>query len=240
MSAGHHRHLYVETPSRLHDWAPDAKLVGLVGFVVLLATTNAFSTPVFLAGAAIVLGAAVVAGLSVGQVLVRAVPAAPFLVLAALIPVISSSAEATGSATSLAAKIAIGVVASVVFAATTRPTELVQALQKLRVPAVIVSIVSFMFRYLDVMVGEVGRIRVALVSRGYNPTWLKQARPMASAGGAMFVRSFERGERVHAAMLARGFDGALPANRSQPSASPAMWILALAPAMLIAILRVAT
>ena len=54
-------------------------------------------------------------------------------------------------------------------------------------------------------------MRVAMTARGYDPRWISQARPIASSAGALFVRSYERGERVHAAMLARGFTGEMPA-----------------------------
>ena len=36
---------------------------------------------------------------------------------------------------------------------------------------------------------------------------------MASSAGALFIRSFERGERVHVAMLARGYDGVAARRR---------------------------
>ena len=54
---------------------------------------------------------------------------------------------------------------------------------------------------------------VARQSRGYDPRWLWQARAVASSAGTLFVRSFERGERVHLAMVSRGYAGAMPGPR---------------------------
>jgi cobalt/nickel transport system permease protein len=55
-----------------------------------------------------------------------------------------------------------------------------------------------------------------MASRGYDPRWISQARPIASSAGALFVRSYERGERVHAAMLARGYTGEMPVPSTVP------------------------
>ena len=49
-----------------------------------------------------------------------------------------------------------------------------------------------------------------MAARGFAGKWLTEARPLATGAGALFVRSYERGERVHAAMLSRGFTGGLP------------------------------
>jgi cobalt/nickel transport system permease protein len=69
---------------------------------------------------------------------------------------------------------------------------------------------AFMIRYLDVVTDEMQRMKVARTSRGFsarNPThWPVVAR----SAGALFIRSYERGERVHLAMLSRGYDGRMP------------------------------
>jgi cobalt/nickel transport system permease protein len=85
-----------------------------------------------------------------------------------------------------------------------------KGLAVLRVPAVLTAIMMFMVRYLELITDELRRMRVAMTARGYDPRWLSQARPIASSAGALFVRSSERGERVHHAMLARGFTGVMP------------------------------
>jgi cobalt/nickel transport system permease protein len=49
---------------------------------------------------------------------------------------------------------------------------------------------------------------------------------MASSAGALFVRSYERGERVHLAMLSRGYTGSMP-DLSRETAGPGQWGAAL-------------
>ena len=92
---------------------------------------------------------------------------------------------------------------------------IVDALRSLRVPAIIVSIVSFMYRYLAVLTDEAGRMNRARTSRsassderpGAGVVW--RARVTGAMVGSLFIRSYERSERVYAAMLARGFEGLL-------------------------------
>jgi cobalt/nickel transport system permease protein len=105
--------------------------------------------------------------------------------------------------------------------------DLIDALRSLRVPAILVSIISFMYRYLAVIGEEAGRMTRARASRsagGIDPppsartggTIRWRARVTGGMVGALFIRSYERSERVHAAMLARGFDGSL----ARPSLAP--------------------
>lgn len=91
---------------------------------------------------------------------------------------------------------------------------LVDGLRALRVPGIIVSIISFMYRYLAVLTDEASRMSRARAARSVAPprgrsggsvTW--RARVTGAMVGSLFIRSYERSERVYAAMLARGFDG---------------------------------
>jgi cobalt/nickel transport system permease protein len=78
------------------------------------------------------------------------------------------------------------------------------------VPRTIVMIAGFMVRYLSVLSGELRRLQVARVSRGDDPRWFWQGKALAATAGSLFVRSYERGERVQHAMVARGFTGHFP------------------------------
>ena len=102
-------------------------------------------------------------------------------------------------------------------------------LERLRLPPVIIGITGFMLRYVDVILGQFGRMRRAMDSRAYRPRSLRASRPMAAAVGSLFVRSFERGERVYLAMASRGYTGVLPA--ADPGAATA-WLWAGAAVLL--------
>jgi len=86
--------------------------------------------------------------------------------------------------------------------------QLLESLRRLRTPAVAVMLAGFAYRYIFLLVDEAQRLRIARDSR--TPTRvppLRAARTLGRMVGALFVRSFERAERVHRAMLARGYDG---------------------------------
>ena len=90
---------------------------------------------------------------------------------------------------------------------TTKLPNLLKGLEQLGMPKVMVMILSFMYRYIFVVVDEVMRMRQARDSRDFGGKRLWQLRTIGNMIGTLFIRSYERGERVYAAMLARGFDG---------------------------------
>ena len=87
---------------------------------------------------------------------------------------------------------------------------MLRALEALRVPRLFVLIAAFMYRYLFVIVEEVGRMRAALSSRGYRPRHALQAAAIGRMSSALFLRTYARGERVYLAMQARGYRGQMP------------------------------
>jgi cobalt/nickel transport system permease protein len=84
-----------------------------------------------------------------------------------------------------------------------------------------------MIRYVDVVAEDMRRMKVARESRGYDPRWLWQARALGASIGALFIRSYERGERVYLAMLSRGYVGRVPQIDGAVAGSGA-WAAALA------------
>ena len=145
----------------------------------------------------------------------------PFVIFAVLMPFISTGPriEVLGvgvsepgliAAGGFLAKATLGVVASLTLASTTEPVDLLRGLRTLRMPDQIVQIMSFMIRYLDVVTDELRRMVTAMRSRGCDPRSPRHWPMLARTLGALFIRSYERGERVHLAMLSRGYDGRLP------------------------------
>lgn len=235
-----HAHLHVPGTSRIHRLAPAPKLIGLVAFVSTVALTPRRDVAAFAVYGAVVVALVVIARLPIRLVVSRLVVIVPFLVFAAIVPFIgtgeqvdvlgmSLSEDGLWAAFGVASKALLGATAAIVFAATTPVPDVVRALSELRVPSVIVGIVAFMFRYLDLIVDQLRRMRQAMVARCHDPRWLWQVGPIASSSGTLFVRSYERGERVHQAMLARGFDGRMPDLDERPT-PPTDWPIALIPA----------
>jgi cobalt/nickel transport system permease protein len=132
------------------------------------------------------------------------------------------------------AKSWLSVQAALLLAYTTPFADLVDALRGLRIPAVIVSIISFMYRYLAVLTDEAGRMSRARQSRsaaapkgrpGGSYSW--RARVTGAMVGSLFIRSYERSERIYSAMLARGFAGTFrSAQLPRPDQRSLVWFTA--------------
>jgi cobalt/nickel transport system permease protein len=87
--------------------------------------------------------------------------------------------------------------------------DLLKAMRSLHVPAVLTATISFMYRYLFVLVDEAMRLQTARAARSAGPgraMWWR-ARVLGGMIGSLFIRSYERSERIFAAMLSRGFSG---------------------------------
>jgi cobalt/nickel transport system permease protein len=180
-----------------------------------------------------------------GFVLARMAVVLPFILFAFLIPFIGSgekvdvlglalSRDGLWGAWNIIAKASLGITVSIVLAGSTEVPNMLRGMARLRVPATFTAIAGFMVRYLEVIAGELGRMRTAMTARGYDPRWLWQAKPIASSAGALFIRSYERGERVHAAMLSRGYAGRMP-DLDERRANRAEWLAGLAPVALAAV-----
>ena len=84
----------------------------------------------------------------------------------------------------------------------------IKALEGLRVPRVLVQIGAFAYRYIFLSIDEGKRMITALTSRGFErKNDLHTLKTLGTLIGMMFVRSYERTERVHQAMVSRGYDG---------------------------------
>ncbi len=93
--------------------------------------------------------------------------------------------------------------------ATTPFPRLLKALEEIRCPVIIIRMLSFLYRYIYLILDEFMRMRQAQLSRtvdGHSSVG-RRLRVFSSMLGHLFVRSYEKGERVYLAMCARGYDG---------------------------------
>ncbi|MCC7495591.1 MAG: hypothetical protein IT204_24790 [Fimbriimonadaceae bacterium] len=118
----------------------------------------------------------------------------------------------------------ITVAAVVALTLSTPQPEILRAARRLGLPAPLVEIIALLLRYLVVVLDEANRLALGFSLRAVGPRDLRLARPLGRVIGALAVRSLERGERVHQAMLARGYDGTWPALQRAPAPSVAAWL----------------
>jgi cobalt/nickel transport system permease protein len=239
VGAGHTHPLFVHEHSPVHHLPSQAKVVATFSLAALVATTPREDVVAFAGLALLLLGWARLARVPLRFLLPRLAVVTPFLLAALLLPFVASgprvevlgvrvAVEGLWGGFGIASRALLGATAALLLVATTEVPDLLRGLERLRVPPVLTQIAAFMVRYLEVIAGEVGRQRRAMTARGYDPRWLWQLRALTAGLGVLFIRSYERGERVHAAMLARGFDGRIPAVAGERVASGRDWALALA------------
>ncbi|MEV6313860.1 cobalt ECF transporter T component CbiQ [Streptomyces sp. NPDC051776] len=233
MGAGHAHRLYRHGRSPVHRLPAHCKLAAVLCFVLAVVSTPREAVWAFGAYALLLAAVAATARVPPGFLLRRMLIEVPFVAFAVLMPFVaggphievaglSLSASGLWGAWNILAKGTLGVAASVLLSATTELRELLLGLQRLRMPPLLVQIASFMIRYGDVIGDEMRRMRIARASRGFEARGVRHWGVLAKSAGALFIRSYERGERVHLAMVSRGYSGAMPVI-DEVSATRAQW-----------------
>ena len=207
---------YVHRHSPIHSLAPHAKILAILGLLVIVVATPIQNYLAFIAYFSLVIALVLIAKLPIWQSLKRTTIEIPFIFFAILMPFVSPDKEAAKiAAISIIAKATIGTLLAIILSGTTPAREILRGFETLKMPALIVQIASFMLRYLNVINDEMERMTVARASRGFEPKGIRDWKFLAAAAGALFIRSYERGERVHLSMISRGYDGKLPSVQSQ-------------------------
>lgn len=123
----------------------------------------------------------------------------------------------------------IAVQTAVLLVAVTRIPDLLWALRTLRLPAVLVSVIAVMYRYLRILGSEANRMLRARTARSCkvkgnrSPSLIWRGRVTGAMIGSLFLRAVERSERIHLAMLSRGYDGS-PRSLASFRLSYADWL----------------
>jgi len=210
--------------SQIHRLDPRAKVLGFLAITLVAVSAPLELWPVHAACMAILAGIVATARVAPRTVWRRARPVLGLVLLVALlVPFVrhGGAAYALGPLTvheaglivlgTVTVKAMIGTLSAILLGATTAFPAVLGALEGLRVPRLLVLIAALMYRYLFVIVEEVGRMRAGLAARGYRPRTGLGAGALGRLAAALFLRTYGRGERVHRAMLARGYDGTMPA-----------------------------
>jgi len=245
-----HRHLFLHHASPLHRLPPQCKLAATVLFVFAVVSTPREQMWAFGLDVGLLAIVAMIGQVPLPFIVRRLVIEVPFLAFAFLLPFVGNgdrvrvdvlgihlSQPGLWAAWNIIIKGTLGVAATIVMVATTPVPHILSGLERLRMPRMFVGVMSFMVRYGDVVGSEMRRMRVARESRGYDPRWLWQARAVAQSTGALFVRSYERGERVYLAMESRGYVGSMPSRES--NAARSAWLTCLSLPGLAAIISCA-
>jgi cobalt/nickel transport system permease protein len=212
--------------------------MAVLTFIIVSAATPITNWQAFIAYFAAIFLVSLVAKIPTPTLLKRSLIEIPFIFFAILMPFFGTGErfevgplnlyrESLLAGAGIVAKGTLGVLSAVVLSTSTTARELLRGLEKLHLPKLMVQIAAFMLRYVNVISDEMERMKVARESRGFIATGPKDWKVIAIAASALFIRSYERGERVHLAMLSRGYAGVLPHDMSE-GASFKIWLQGLA------------
>jgi cobalt/nickel transport system permease protein len=215
---------YSDRDSIIHRLDPRTKLITTLFFILAVVLTPPNRWQAFALYFILVVTLLLLSRVPVLYVLKRSLVIMPFVVLIAIFIPFFKEGEVAGSYNiwlwqvtvtysglqvfwNILAKAWLSILSLILLTSTTRFSSLLKGLEKIRLPRVMTMILSFMYRYLFVLVDEVMRMKQARDSRNFGGGRLRQLRTIGNMIGTLFIRSYERGERVYAAMVARGFDG---------------------------------
>lgn len=230
---------YCAAHSPIHRLDPRLKLPATLAFVLAVTGQPPRAWAALLLSGLIAAALVVVSRVPPSLALKRSLAALPFAGLAALSLPFTRGGQALWSLqlgrwaltmtdlgliawASVVAKAWLSVLVSGLLVATTPFPALLQAMQALYVPRILIAILSFMYRYLFVLVDEAQRLQIARLARSAGGaaaggTMFWRARVLGGMIGSLFIRSYERSERIYHAMLSRGYDG------RWPSVAPFRW-----------------
>jgi cobalt/nickel transport system permease protein len=112
------------------------------------------------------------------------------------------------TAADIAIKFTLGVLTLTAMMCSTRFTQLLEAMRRLGMPQMVVMQLGFLYRYIFVLIDEAMRVRRARDFRGASlAPFGRQLAAVGGVVGTLFVRTFDRSQRIHLAMTVRGYRG---------------------------------
>lgn len=208
-------HVVMEQWSRrssfLHARDARGKLVVLLVFLIALATSPAHQARPILFYALLLAAGIATSHLPAIKILLRAGVILPFSGTFAILSVLAGDTE---RAMAVLGKSYLSAVAVLLLVGTTPLPRLLNGMESLGAPRMLVLVVQFLYRYLFVISEQAQHMRLAGQCRSAGPSRRASGRSrfQAAAGAlaVLFARSYQRAEGIHQAMMARGFSGHFP------------------------------
>jgi cobalt/nickel transport system permease protein len=194
---------YHQRVSPLHRASPTAKLVVAIVVVAGIVALPRSAWLAYGAAGLALLVLALVSRAPLGRLARRILVLEPFVVGVALLSLLQPGGLSIFLAAVTKSTLCISTMTLLV--ATTRFSDLLLSLVRLRVPRLLVTTLALMYRYLFVLLDEMATLERARRSRSFSHGRRAVWRSRAAVAGQLFVLTSERAERIYAAMCARGW-----------------------------------
>jgi cobalt/nickel transport system permease protein len=186
----------------IHRMPAELKLAGGLVIITLAVMLPAPATVWQLVAAAILALVVLLSRISPWFLLQRLLLLAPFVLGVTLVNAFQPAYRAHWPW--LVARSVLCLLTVILVSNTTPFSEVLRVLRRVRIPALLITTIALMHRYLFVLAEEAERMRRARASRTFTARRRWQWPLLASVAGQLFVRASERAERIYAAMCARG------------------------------------
>ena len=198
---------YCERDSFLHRLNARTKFLSFFLFIVLITATPPQRYVCLIAYFVIVVMLVCVSKVPVkhfAKSLIEIIPFAIFIVI--FVPFFKKSSEGLVIVWNVVVKSFLSILIITLLSSTTKFHHLLAGLQKLHFPKLFIMNLSFMYRYIFVLLDEKMRIERAVASRHHGK--IKNFHKVfGSVIGSLFIRTYQRSERIYSAMCSRLFDG---------------------------------
>jgi len=215
---------YCGVKSLIHNLDPRVKIGGLVLYILAVVSTKPEAYSSFLLYGLLVFLLLFLSKIPLSYLLKRSAVVIPFVFFITLfIPFLkegevlrqfsfgtinlSLSREGLMIAWNVLIKSYLSIVVIIIMVSSGNFADLLKGLERMGVPSLFIMVISFMYRYLFIIGGTLTAMKNAKDSRSVGGARWLQTRALGNMVGTLFIRSYERGEKVYLAMCARGFDG---------------------------------
>lgn len=215
---------YSKINSFIHRLDPRIKIIGFLFFILLVVFTRPNSIFAFALYGIVISILILLSKVPIKHILKRSLVIIPFvLTIAIFIPFFKKGRVAGGYSFgtlkltvtydglmilwNVYVKATLSILCTILLITTTRFSDLLKALEKLKCPRLFTMVLSFMYRYIFVIEDELMKMRQAKESRSVGGSRWFHTKVLANMLGVLFIRAYERGENVYLAMCSRGFDG---------------------------------
>jgi cobalt/nickel transport system permease protein len=197
---------FASLDSYLSRLPPRTKIISSLVMVILIALTPLKLKFAFLLYSLLIISLILLSKIPLLFFLKRLLTILPFMVLIVVsVPFIQKDGGVVFG--SCLIKAVLIVTCLILLMQSTRFNHLLKALRGLKVPGLIITLLSFMYRYLFVLEDEILRKKRALNARSAGRRDWRLMKSTANMAGSLFIHTYERAERIYLAMCARGYKG---------------------------------
>lgn len=217
---------YCGVKSLIHALDPRVKIGGMLLYILAVVSTGPEAYSSFLLYGVLVFILLLLSKIPFGYLLKRSAGVIPFVFFITLFLPFLKEGEIIWSASFLTFNPAISreglliawnvliksylsILAIIIMVSSGNMADLLKGLERLGVPSLLIMVISFMYRYLFIIGGTLTSMKNAKDSRSVGGGRWLHTRALGNMVGTLFIRSYERGEKVYLAMCARGFEGSI-------------------------------